>query len=420
VSNQLNFLGQSEGPVKYKPYYMMDVEIAASRKLFNVISTFSGGGGSSIGYKLAGGDVIVANEFVEEAAKTYLTNSPRTKMLTEDIKELNGRDFLKLVNFKKDQLDILDGSPPCSSFSLASMWSKSKKKSSVKKYSDNKKVENIEDLFVEFIRVAEEIKPKVIIAENVPSMMHKGNRHYFDAVIQGFFDIGYYANAKVLDASHFYVPQSRNRCIFIGVRQDVADTINLDRFDVDTIHPKGTHEYISIKEAIDNVKSNSDHIEELVEYYERGGFQKKWMSQIPKNPTKLIKGSHLHPTKSLFNLIRPVPDNPSPSLTQLGQQKSLSGVFHYNEDRKLSIEELMRLTSLPEDFKLTGTFDQRAERVCRMVPPRLMFAVAKAVYEKILSPYNEKMLAADQDEDKPSENIDESFNEKDSLQLFLF
>ena len=94
MSDQLNFLGEKDGAVRYKSYYMMDVEISSSRKLFNVISTFSGGGGSSIGYKLAGGEVVVANEFVEEAAKPYLANSPKTKMLTKDIKELtDGHQF---------------------------------------------------------------------------------------------------------------------------------------------------------------------------------------------------------------------------------------------------------------------------------------------------------------------------------------
>ena len=157
MSDQLNFLREKNGAVNYKPYYMMDVEISSSRKLFNVISTFSGGGGSSIGYKLAGGYVIVANEFVEEASKTYLENSPQTIMLNDDIKELSGKDFLKTVNMNPGDLDILDGSPPCSSFSLASMWSKSKSKSNIKKYSDDKKVENIEDLFIEFIRIADDI-----------------------------------------------------------------------------------------------------------------------------------------------------------------------------------------------------------------------------------------------------------------------
>ena len=205
MSDQLNFFGESDESLKYKPYYMMDVEIGSSKNLFKVISTFSGGGGSSLGYKLAGGKVLAANEFVEEAANTYLANSPHTKMLTDDIKEISGQDIIDSVNLKQGELDILDGSPPCSFFSTASRWSKSKSKSNVKKYSDDKKVENIEDLFFEYIRIASDIMPKVIIAENVPSMLNYDHRKYFDDVINGFGELGYYPMAKCLDASNYFV-----------------------------------------------------------------------------------------------------------------------------------------------------------------------------------------------------------------------
>ena len=413
MSDQLNFFGESDESLEYKPYYMMDVEISSSKKLFTVISTFSGGGGSSLGYKLAGGDVLVANEFVEEASNTYLANSPKTKMLTDDIKEITGQDLLDTVNLKKGELDILDGSPPCSFFSTASRWSKSKSTSNVKNYSDGKKVENIEDLFYEYIRIASDIMPKVIIAENVPSMLNQDHRKYFDNVINGFSDIGYYPMAKCMDASNYSVPQSRVRCIFICVRSDIADSINIGRHEIHNIYPRGSHRFISIKNAIDDVNNNQEDIDTLIEYYERGGFQKKWMSKLPKNPDKLMKASHIHPTQSLFNLIRPCPDLPSPTLTQTGQQLALSGVFHYNEDRKLSVQELMRLTTLPEDFVLTGTFDQRAERVCRMVPPKLMYAVAESVYENVLKLYN-------QEEEKEDYITPEVWDEYTPTQLDLF
>ena len=75
---------------------------------------------------------------------------------------------------------------------------------------------------------------------------------------------------------------------------------------------------------------------------------------------------------------------PSPTLTQQGQKKGLSGVFHYAENRKLTIKELKRLMSLPEDYELTGTFDQQAERIGRMVAPIMMQHVAESIYENIL------------------------------------
>jgi DNA (cytosine-5)-methyltransferase 1 len=88
-------------------------------------------------------------------------------------------------------------------------------------------------------------------------------------------------------------------------------------------------------------------------------------------------------------MIRPAPHLPCPTLTQQGQKRGLSGVFHYAENRKLTIKELKRIMSLPEDYQLTGTFDQQAERIGRMVAPKMMAALATSIYENVLKPYNE-------------------------------
>ena len=176
----------------YQKYTVADVKKSSARKLFNVISTFAGGGGSSTGYRLAGANIIAINEFVEEAIKTYSTNFPDTKIIPGDIKALTGKDFLDTAGLKSGELDILDGSPPCSAFSVAGKREKGwtgyvkdtrnsyfddegnvieegdvEVQEGIKKYSDGKTVESIENLFLEFIRIAKEIKPKVIVAENV-------------------------------------------------------------------------------------------------------------------------------------------------------------------------------------------------------------------------------------------------------------
>ena len=109
----------------YQPYNLKDVYDTATQKKFNVVSTFAGGGGSSTGYRLAGGNILAINEFVEEARVTYKENYPETLIIPDDIKELSGQDFLDLVGLKKGELDILDGSPPCSAFSVAGKLSHS-------------------------------------------------------------------------------------------------------------------------------------------------------------------------------------------------------------------------------------------------------------------------------------------------------
>ena len=103
----------------YEPYTIEEVKKSAEQKLFTVISTFAGGGGSSTGYRLAGGHILAINEFVEEARTTYRENYPNTLIIPDDIKKLTGEDLMKPGGLKAGELDLLDGSPPCSAFSVA-------------------------------------------------------------------------------------------------------------------------------------------------------------------------------------------------------------------------------------------------------------------------------------------------------------
>jgi DNA (cytosine-5)-methyltransferase 1 len=98
--------------MKYKKYNLQDVYDAEKQNKFNVISTFAGGGGSSTGYRLAGGKILCINEFVQEARNTYTENYPSTPILPNDIKELTGQELLDAGHVKVGEVDILDGSPP--------------------------------------------------------------------------------------------------------------------------------------------------------------------------------------------------------------------------------------------------------------------------------------------------------------------
>ena len=105
--------------MKYKKYNLQDVYDGEAQNKFNVISTFAGGGGSSTGYRLAGGKILCINEFVKEARNTYAENYPNTPILPDDIKELTGQELLDAANIGVGEVAILDGSPPCSAFSMA-------------------------------------------------------------------------------------------------------------------------------------------------------------------------------------------------------------------------------------------------------------------------------------------------------------
>jgi|TARA_B110000879_G_scaffold3826_1_gene5150 DNA (cytosine-5)-methyltransferase 1 len=397
--------------MKYVPYNLQDVYDASAQNKFTVISTFAGGGGSSTGYRLAGGKVLVVNEFVEEAQETYKENYPETHILPGDIKKLNGKDFLDASGLKVGEVDILDGSPPCSAFSVAGKLSHniheeeridlfgnvtiekvSGKHSDgwnqTKNYSDGKTVENIEDLFFEFLRVAEEIKPKVIIAENVKGLTIGEAKTYFNKILNTFEEIGYEVVAKVLDSRYYGVSQTRTRVIFIAIRQDVLSAVGLNFMTLSTLFPDPSNIVIPVKDVMVGLEYDAEEVKYLTDKFTNTAYWKQTGSKMEIDPPKVLTGMDYHPKGHHFNLKRVSQYAPAPTLTAMGSADTTAGAFHWIEPRKLTLGELKRIMSLPDDFKLTGKWNQKAERIGRMVPPLMMKAIATSVYEKVLEKYN--------------------------------
>ena len=380
----------------YKRYTLEDTLQSEKRALFNVLSTFAGGGGSSTGYRLAGGKILAINEFVEEAQNTYRKNYPNTLIIPGDIKKLTGKDFLDKIGLKPGELDLLDGSPPCSAFSMAGSVSHGKGNThadafgKTKQYSDIKGVSNVEDLFFEFLRVADEIKPKVIIGENVEGLTMGEAKEYFHKIQNTFEQMGYLVVADVLNASYFGVPQSRKRTFFIGVREDVADKIGLNFMTMYQLYPEANKEQTNLGEAISDIV-NEDK-EELDYLFEKIGPDRavgKTLAKMPTDPDKVLTGMDYHEKGHHFNLKRSSLRKPCPTITAMGNLAGVAGTCHPIENRKFTIKELKRIMSLPENFKLTGQHKQQSERIGRMVPPLMMKALSESVYNKVLKPYKE-------------------------------
>ena len=380
----------------YKRYTLKDTLDSEQRALFNVLSTFAGGGGSSTGYRLAGGKILAINEFVEEAQNTYRENYPNTLIIPGDIKKLTGKDFMINTGLKPGELDLLDGSPPCSAFSMAGSVSHGKGNTHAdafgkkKKYSDIEGVENVEDLFFEFLRIADELKPKVIIGENVEGLTMGEAKEYFHKIQNTFEDIGYLVVADVLNASYFGVPQARKRTFFIAVREDVAEKIGINFMTMYQLYPEKNTKQTTLGEAInDVVNEDQEEIDLLLEKLGPQTAVGKTLAKMPKDPDKVLTGMDYHDKGHHFNLKRCSLRKPSPTITAMGNYPGVAGTCHPLEDRKFTIKELKRIMSLPEDFKLTGQHKQQSERIGRMVPPLMMKALAESVYNKVLKPYKE-------------------------------
>src|SRR6056300_159986 len=341
----------------YKRYTLKDTLESEQRALFNVLSTFAGGGGSSTGYRLAGGKILAINEFVPEAQNTYRENYPDTLIIPGDIKKLTGKDFLEKINLKPGEIEG---------------------------------VENVEDLFFEFLRVAEEIKPKVIIGENVEGLTMGEAKEYFHRIQNTFEQIGYLIVANVLNSSYYGVPQARKRTFFIAVREDVAEKVGINFMTMYQLYPEANKDQTTLGEAInDVVNEDQEEINLLLEKLGPETAVGKTLAKMPKDPDKVLTGMDYHDKGHHFNLKRCSLRKPSPTITAMGNYPGVAGTCHPLEDRKFTITELKRIMSLPEDFKLTGEHKQRSERIGRMVPPLMMKALAESVYNKVLKPYKE-------------------------------
>lgn len=170
-----------------------------------VISTFAGCGGSSLGYSMAGYRELLAVEWDDKAVATFRLNFPDVLVYHGDIRKLTAEECLKLVGLKTGELDLLDSSPPCQGFSSAG----------------KRQMDDIRNqLSFEFIRLLRGIKPKVFVMENVSGLVKGKMKLIFAEIMRELKASGYQVRCKLLNAMYFHVPQSRQRLIWIGVRND--------------------------------------------------------------------------------------------------------------------------------------------------------------------------------------------------------
>ena len=334
--------------MRYFRYTLDDLQKSADRKLFTYISFFAGGGGSSCGYKLAGGDCKFVNEFQQVAVDTYLTNWPDTPHICGDIKNVTGKQIMEMTGLKKYELDIMDGSPPCPPFSMSGTkkegWNKEKTAYGMKQ-------QNIEDLTWEMIRIAKDLMPKVIICENVKGLTMDYARDHLNRMVIDFEALGYNTTYKVLNGIHFGVPQKRQRVFIVSVREDVMDDIGMPWMLLSSVFPEPADEEPTLEQAIGDLRLDNENRVEAVELCEamKKSAKYKWLKRLPKNPDRVMSvgtdivgpwydkviehrkkwGKSVPERKTSFFQSRRVPWNQaSHTLSEQGLQTSLAVHLH--------------------------------------------------------------------------------------------
>lgn len=315
--------------------------------MFTVVSLFSGCGGSSLGYQMAGGKILLAVEWEDNAAATYKINFPNTALYHGDVCQLTNKEIFKITGLKKGELDLLDGSPPCQGFST----------SGKREFSDDRN-----QLFKQYIRILKALEPRTFIMENVSGMIKGKMKLIFKEILLELKECGYDVKASLLNAKNYGVPQSRERIIFLGVRKDIHKAINF---------PHGKTRITTAKEAIEGAECST-----LLEPNE------KYISLM----NKLKPGENLSKFKkgSFFSYGRLWKDRPSQTLTKSVSYGKVS-LWHFNEPRNISIEEAKRLQSFPDDFKLIGSYQDQWARIGNSVPPLLSMALATQLKKEVFN-----------------------------------
>ena len=359
--------------MKANIYKLEDVKKSSERKLFKVVSLFAGCGGSSTGYRLGGGEILAINEFIPAAYESYRKNYPDTHIFTQDVRQLSGQMILDKIGLKVGELDILDGSPPCASFSSAGIreegWGKEKE------YSDT--TQRVDDLFFEYARLVKEIQPKVFVAENVKgltlgsamSILGSNQMGLFgeeqDTIYHTLVNCGYNVRYKLLNAKDYGVPQQRERLIFIGVRKDI---------DAQITYPKGNRDIVSIREAFEGLVNPENELKES-SMSEGKVKEVAYMLKQGESGDKYTKTKY-------FGLKRPIFDDVC--FTILARQGNKSSILHPIETRQLTISEIKRIMSFPDDYYVGEKYVQKTERLGRSVAPLMMKAISEHIYETIL------------------------------------
>lgn len=180
-----------------------------------VFGTFICGGGSTMGYKLAGYNHLGGVEFDAKVAAVYQKNHDPKYLFVEDIRAFNKRTDIPAELY---DLDLLDGSPPCSSFSMAGNRDKDWGKK--KQFREGQAFQRLDDLVFEYIETIRILRPKVALLENVKGLITGNAKAYAKNMKIAFEAAGYRVQVFLLNAASMGVPQKRERVFFVGLRKD--------------------------------------------------------------------------------------------------------------------------------------------------------------------------------------------------------
>lgn len=323
-------------------------------KTLKYIDLFSGAGGFSLGFDRSGFQNIFSVDIQKDFCKTYKANFPSHTLIEEDITKLSNEKIISLTH--DNEVDVVIGGPPCQGFSIAGNIGR--------KFIDDPR----NRLFQEFVRVVKVTNPKYFVMENV-ARLYTHNKHLTrKEIIADFNKLGYTVECKILNSADYGVPQVRKRVIFIGSR--VTQTI---------LFPEISHtEHTTVEDALRNLpKLKSGEVSTMLNHKAMNHTQQMLdkMAFIKDGEGREKIPENLRPKSG--DVRKYIKYNSSkPSITVTGDMRK---VFHPWQNRALTVRELARLQTFPDDFEFKSTSIAQQQQVGNAVPPLMAEAIAKTI-----------------------------------------
>ncbi|EUJ30110.1 DNA cytosine methyltransferase [Listeria grayi] len=316
-----------------------------------VFSCFSCGGGSSMGYKLAGYEVVGNVEIDPQMMSIYKKNhSPKFpfEMPVQTFKDIPNEDLPKELF----DLEILDGSPPCSVFSISGK--RDKKWGSAHRFREGQATQNLDDLFFDFIDIVDKLKPKIVVAENVKGLITGKARGFVNLILKRFEAAGYDVQIFLLNSATMGVPQKRERVFFIARRND----LDLSKLELQFEESPVTYREIR--------SGHGRPINTETETY------KRWLKRRPQDRNLGDITSRKGGKATSFNTILLHNHRVANTIA------SGSGLLKYDSPEYATNTDIIRMQTFPSDYDFS---DANVQYVCGMsVPPLMMKKIAEQIY----------------------------------------
>ena len=304
-----------------------------------------------MGYKLAGFDVIGCCEIDPDMMKIYRQNNHPKLHFLMDI-----RDFAQLpdeeIPEELKDLDVLDGSPPCSVFSMAG--SREDGWNVEKTFREGQAKQRLDDLFLHFINVAKKLQPKVVIAENVKGLITGNAKGWVNQIVSAFDEAGYKVQIFLLNSARMGVPQKRERVFFVAGRKDLDFPKLKICFDTKPIP------FADVREPYGKALPETNQSGKLLRY------------RIPSD--RCLQDINVRVTKKKSGFTSPInhDDEPVQTITAGGY------AFRMCDGLLMTDRDIISCQTFPQDYDF---MDQNVQYVCGMsVPPVMMAKLAEQVY----------------------------------------